>query len=147
LSQSCSDSIVPIVATSRDSFGTHQETSDFNLEDQSMTTFTPSAKGSFIAGIGFWSLLWAALYKADDFAEACRIQHWFSSERCFRWIRTHKATSLLGTELFNYGTHGIDPLGVSFALGGTLTNLAVICVLLPMLDRAKGGGKALNLQF
>jgi hypothetical protein len=99
--------------------------------------FTPSARGSFIAGIGFWSLLWAALFKSDDFAEACGVQRWFSSERCLRWIRTHKTTCLLGTELFNYGTHGIDPLGVSFALGGTLTNIVVIFVFLPMLDRAK----------
>ena len=46
------------------------------------------------------------------------------------------------------GTHGIsDPLGVTFALGGTLVNVLVIYFLLPMLDRAKRGGKALNLQF
>ena len=110
-----------------------------------MTTFTPSAKGSFVAGIGFWSLLWATLFKADDFAEACGIQQWFSSERCLRWIRTHKATTLLGTELFNYITHGIDPLGVSFALGGTLTNLFVVCVLLPLRERAKQTKNLLQL--
>src|SRR5215467_9675974 len=102
-----------------------------------MTTFTPSARGSFVAGIGFWSLLWAALFKSDDFAKACGVERWFSSERCLRWIRTHKTTSLLGTEVFNYGTHGIDPLGVSFALGGTLTNLVVILVVLPILNKAK----------
>lgn len=98
--------------------------------------FTPSARGSFIAGIGFWSLLWAGLFKSDDLAEAWGLQRWFSSERCLRWIRTHKSASLLATEIFNYGTHGIDPLGVSFALGGTLTNLFVICVLLPVRERA-----------
>jgi hypothetical protein len=106
--------------------------------------FTPSAKGSFIAGIGLWTLLWAALFKADDFAEAFRVERWFSSERCFRWIRTHKSTSLLGTELVNYGTHGIDPLGVSFALGGTLTNILVICVLLPLRERSKRRNTLLN---
>jgi hypothetical protein len=36
---------------------------------------------------------------------------------------------------------------VTFALGGTLTNVLVIYVLLPMLDRAKRSAKALNLQF
>jgi hypothetical protein len=107
--------------------------------------FTPSAKGSFIAGVGFWSLLWAALFKADDFAEPCGLQRWFSSERCLRWIRGHKAASLLFTELFNYGTHGIDPLGVSFAVGGTLTNLFVICVLLPLREKAKRSRNLLNL--
>lgn len=99
--------------------------------------FTPSARGSFIAGLGFWSLLWAALFKSDDFAEALGVHPWFNSQRCMRWIREHKSTTLLCTELFNYGTHGIDPLGVSFALGGTLTNLFVILVVLPMLDRPK----------
>src|SRR5689334_10337124 len=99
--------------------------------------FTPSAKGSFIAGIGLWTLLWAAFFKADDYAEAFGVERWFSSERCFRWIRNHKSTSLLGTELVNYGTHGIDPLGVSFALGGTLINILVICVLLPLRERAR----------
>jgi hypothetical protein len=108
--------------------------------------FTPSAKSSFIAGIGFWSLLWAALFKADDFFEAFGVQRWFNSERCLRWIRTHKTTSLLGTEIFNYGTHGIEPLGVSFALGGTLTNLLVICVLLPLRERAKRTGRLLDSQ-
>ncbi len=82
-------------------------------------TLTPSTKGSFIAGVGLWCLIWAALFKADEIAAAGGLQRWVSSEQCLRWIRNHKSTSLLGTELFNYGTHGIsDPLGVTFALGG-----------------------------
>ena len=109
--------------------------------------FTPSARGSFLAGIGFWSLLWAALFKSDDFAEALGLQTWFSSQRCIRWVREHKSASLLGTELFNYGTHGIDPLGVSFALGGTLTNLVVVWVLIPMLDRANRRRSELSIQL
>ena len=31
-------------------------------------TFTPSAKGSFVAGIGFWVLLWLAVLKLDEIA-------------------------------------------------------------------------------
>lgn len=102
-----------------------------------MNNFTPSAKGAFAAGIGFWALLWAALSKADDIAKPCGLEHWVSSEKCFRWIRTHRSTSLLITECVNYGTHGADPLGVTFALGGTLVNAAMIYVLLPLLERAK----------
>jgi hypothetical protein len=33
-------------------------------------TLTPSTKGSFIAGVGLWCLLWALLFKADEIAEA-----------------------------------------------------------------------------
>jgi len=41
-------------------------------------------------------------------------------------------------KLVNYATHGIaDPLGVTFALGGTPVNAAMIYVLLPMLERAQ----------
>ena len=96
---------------------------------------TPSQKGSFLAGIGLWVLIWASVWKADDIAQAMRIQRWFNSGRCIRWIGRHKSTSLLGTELFNYGTHGLDPLGVSFSLGGTLVNVLMIYLLLPCLER------------
>jgi hypothetical protein len=108
---------------------------------------TPSAKGSFVAGVGLWCLIWAALFKADEIAELGGVQRWVSSERCLRWIRQHKSTSLIGTELFNYVHTGLDPLGVTFALGGTITNVLVIYLLVPMLDRAKRSGTALNLQL
>jgi hypothetical protein len=95
-------------------------------------TLTPSTKGSFIAGFGLWCLIWAALFKADEIAEAGGLQRWVSSERCLRWIRQHKSTSLISTEILNYSHTGLDPLGVAFALGGTLVNLLVIFVLLPV---------------
>lgn len=86
------------------------------------------------------------MFKADEIAEAGGFQRWVSSERCLRWIRQHKSTSLLGTKLCNYAHTGLDPLGVTFAIGGTLTNVLIIYVLLPLLDRVKRGGKALNLH-
>ena len=109
-------------------------------------TLTPSSRSSFIAGVGLWCLIWAALFKADEIAEAGGFQRWVSSERCLRWIRNHKSTSLIGTELVNYSHTGLDPLGVTFALGGTLVNSVVIYLLLPILERAKRGGTVLNLQ-
>jgi hypothetical protein len=96
---------------------------------------TPSQKGSFLAGVGLWVLIWASVWKADDIAQAMRIERWFNSVRCIRWIGRHKSASLLGTELVNYGTHGLDPLGVSFSLGGTLVNVLVIYLLLPCLEK------------
>jgi hypothetical protein len=96
---------------------------------------TPSQKGAFLAGIGLWVLIWASVWKADDIAQAMRIQRWFNSGRCIRWIGEHKSTSLLGTELINYGSHGLDPMGVSFSLGGTLVNVFFIYLLLPCLEK------------
>ena len=107
---------------------------------------TPSSRASFLSGIGLWCLFWAALFKVDDIAAAGGFERWISLDRCLSWIRRHKSTSLLGTELFNYGTHGIsDPLGVTFALGGTLVNVLMIYVLLPMREKAKRGAALLNL--
>ena len=108
--------------------------------------FTPSARGSFIAGIGFWALLWAALFKSDDFAEACGVPRWFSSERCLRWISKNRATTLIGTEVCNYAHTGLDPLGVTFALGGTVVNVLMIYVVLPLLDKAKHRRSVLGIQ-
>ena len=96
---------------------------------------TPSTKGSFLAGMGLWALIWALLFKADEIAEAVHLQRWISSPRCMRWISRHKSTSFLTTELVNYSKQGIDPLGVSFALGGTLVNLAMIFLVLPCRER------------
>jgi hypothetical protein len=45
---------------------------------------TPSTKGSFIAGVGLWCLICAALFKADEIAEAGGFQRWVSSEKCLR---------------------------------------------------------------
>jgi hypothetical protein len=96
---------------------------------------TPSQKGSFLAGVGLWVLIWASVWRADDIAEAMRIQRWFNFTRCLRWIGRHKSTTLLGTELVNYSARGLDPLGVSFSLGGTLVNVLVIYLLLPCLEK------------
>jgi hypothetical protein len=42
---------------------------------------TPSSKGSFFAGIGLWCMFWAALFKVDEIAAACRFQRWVSLDR------------------------------------------------------------------
>jgi len=106
---------------------------------------TPSSRSSFIAGIGLWCLLWLSLFKADEIAQAGGFQRWISSQGCLRWIREHKSTSLIGTEVCNYAHTGLGPMGVTFALGGTLTNVIFIYLVLPILDRAKRIGKVLNL--
>ena len=99
-------------------------------------TLTPSTKGSFLAGVGLWLMFWALLFKADELTEAAHLKRWVNSAHCTRWISRHKSTSLLCTELVNYGTHGVsDPLGVAFALGGTFVNVLMIYLLLPCRER------------
>jgi hypothetical protein len=96
-------------------------------------TLTPSTKGAFLAGIGLWLLLWLSLFKLDDIFEDTPIERFVSSERSIDWISRHRGTTLLGTELFNYGTHGISqPDSVVFAIGGTIVNLLMIFAVLPV---------------
>jgi hypothetical protein len=96
-------------------------------------TFTPTMKGSFLAGIGLWLMLWLGLFKLDEVVGDTPLRRFVSSEGCVRWISKHRSTTLLGTELFNYGTHGIiNPEGVVFAAGGTIVNALMIFCALPL---------------
>lgn len=109
---------------------------------------TPTTKGAFLAGVLLWCLMWLSLFKADEIAELGGIQRWMNSERVLSWIREHKSTTLLSTELINYGTHGIsDAESVTFAAGGTFVNALMIYVLLPLLNKATRDNKTRNLQF
>ena len=96
-------------------------------------TFTPTTKGSFLAGIGLWLMLWLGVFKIDEVLSDTHLRHFVSSEGCLRWINKHRSTTLLGTELANYGTHGItNPDGVVFAAGGTIVNALMIFLVLPL---------------
>ncbi len=96
-------------------------------------TLTPTTKGAFLAGIALWVMLWLGLFKLDEIVEETVWKRWISSDACVRWISRHRGTTLLGTELVNYGTHGItQPDGVVFAAGGTIVNLLMILVVLPL---------------
>jgi hypothetical protein len=93
---------------------------------------TPTALASFIAGIGLWSLFWSMVAKLDDvFASFGLKVRW--RQRVLDWVAGHKAATLLITETLNLGSHGItSPLSVLFALGGTITNVVVIFLLIPL---------------
>jgi len=94
-------------------------------------TLTPTTRGAFLAGLGFWGLLWAALFKLDGVVEGTMLQRRVSTERCLQWISRRRSTTLLGTEICNYSVHEIsNPDGVVFALAGTAVNaLMILCVL------------------
>ena len=101
-------------------------------------TFTPSTKGAFFAGVGLWLLLWASLFKIDDIFADTVLRRFVSSKSSIAWINRHRSTTLLGTELFNYGTHAISqPDAVVFAIGGTIVNLLMILVVLPIRSLRK----------
>ncbi len=45
-------------------------------------TFTPTMKGSFLAGIGLWLMLWLGLFKLDEVVGG----HPLMSVRIVRWM-------------------------------------------------------------
>jgi hypothetical protein len=98
--------------------------------------FTPTMKGSFLAGIGFWTLLWCAICKIDSPMKAIGLGRWLNKTRILNWIRNNRSDALLATEVINYGSHGASADGVVFALGGTLVNVLVIYVIVPLIHNA-----------
>ena len=101
-------------------------------------TFTPTTKGSFLAGIALWLMLWLGLFKLDEVVRDTPLRRFVSSAGCIRWISNHRSTALLGTEVVNYSTHGISqPDGVVFAAGGTIVNALMIFCVLPLLRLLK----------
>jgi len=99
-----------------------------------MQLFTPTASGSFIAGIGLNSLLWGILFKLNALLRVLRLQWLFDKERFFGWITRHKGLSLLVSETMNLAWHGFGQSaeGVLFAIGGTFVNVTMIFVVLPL---------------
>jgi hypothetical protein len=53
-----------------------------------------------------------------------------------RWINAHRIVTITLTEAVNYSVHGISsPLGVCFALGGTLVNIFMVTFIVPIWCR------------
>ena len=72
---------------------------------------TPSMRGSFLAGIGLWVLVWAMLFKGDEIAKAGGFERWVSSDRCLRWINKHKSTFPYWDRALQLRTHGVRSAG------------------------------------
>jgi hypothetical protein len=99
-------------------------------------TFTPSSTSSFTAGAVFWSMVWAGLGKLNELARFIGLKRSKPRESALRWINSHKVITLTATEVVNYSVHGISsPLGVTFALGGTLVNLLMVTFIVPIWCR------------
>jgi hypothetical protein len=51
-------------------------------------TFTPTTKGSFLAGIGLWLMLWLGLFKLDEVVQDTPLRGFASTAGCVRWTLT-----------------------------------------------------------
>jgi hypothetical protein len=90
---------------------------------------TPSTIGAPLAGICLWTLFWASLHKIEEIPG---VRDALSSNRCLERIEQHTGLTLLLTEATNYLVHGVSsPVGVGFAMGGTIANLLVVYGYIP----------------
>jgi hypothetical protein len=93
-------------------------------------TLTPTAQSSAIAGFALWLVGWMTFFKMDHLPF---IGRFVNKERAIQWILKNKVLTLLCTEIFNFGVHGIsNPASVTFALGGTAFNSLMIFLFLPL---------------
>ena len=99
-------------------------------------TFTPSATSSFSAGAIFWGMIWVTLGKLNELVHFVGFKKSNPRQAVLRWINAHKVVTLTLSEAVNYSVHGISsPLGVCFALGGTLVNAFMVTFIVPIWCR------------
>src|ERR1700733_3556708 len=90
---------------------------------------TPSMIGALLAGICLWSLFWLSLHKIEEIPG---VKDALTTNQCLEWIAERPGLTLLLTEATNYLVHGISsPVGVGFAMGGTIVNMLVVYGYIP----------------
>ena len=90
---------------------------------------TPTIIGALLAGVCLWILFWAALHKIE---EVPYVRDFVSTNQCLDWIDQRPGLTLLLTEAANYLVHGISsPVGVGFAVGGTIVNILFVYGYVP----------------
>jgi hypothetical protein len=100
-----------------------------------MMSLTPSSKSSFLAGMALMAIGWLTLLKLDSIPLLRRV---VKKDRVLDWMTNNKSLTLIGTEVMNFGTHGItNSNSVTFALGSTLVNMLVIFLFLPFRRKAQ----------
>jgi hypothetical protein len=111
-------------------------------------TLTPTAQSSMLAGFILWLVGWSTFFKADKIP---MIGRFVNVESATAWIMENKVLTLLITEIFNFGSHGIsNPASTLFAIGGTIFNTLMIFVGLPtrqLMKRRKYRNHALKEKF
>ena len=89
---------------------------------------TPTMIGAILAGICLWTLFWAALHKVEEIPYVRDI---LTTNDCLEWIQRRPGLTILLTEGANYLAHGTSPIGVGFAMGGTIVNMLAIYGYIP----------------
>jgi hypothetical protein len=89
---------------------------------------TPTMVGAILAGICLWTLFWAALHKIEEIPYVRDI---LTTNDCLDWIQQRPGLTILLTEATNYLAHGTSPIGVGFAMGGTMVNMLAIYGYIP----------------
>jgi hypothetical protein len=93
---------------------------------------TPTMIGAVLAGICLWLLFWAALHKIGEIPY---VSECLTTNQCLDWIQERPGLALLLTEATNYLVHGVSsPVGVGFAMGGTLVNMLFVYGYIPSRD-------------
>ena len=98
-----------------------------------MASLTPTGSGNLIAGGSLWALIWTVIGHLDTVLRPFGFKRGGISRRIWKWIDAHKILTLCGTEIVNLGHAGLSPLGVLFAIGGTLFNLIMVFAIVPII--------------
>jgi len=81
-------------------------------------------------------MVWATLGKLNELVHFVGFKKSNPRQTVLRWINAHKVVTITLTEAVNYSVHGISsPLGVVFALGGTLVNAFMVTFIVPIWCR------------
>jgi len=81
-------------------------------------------------------MVWATLGKLKGLVQFVGCKKSNPCQAVLRWINAHKVVTITLTEAVNYSVHGISsPLGVTFALGGTLVNAFMVMFIVPIWCR------------
>lgn len=99
-------------------------------------TITPTAQSSLLAGFVLWLVGWMTLFKLD---KVPYVGKFIKSDNVIAWISHNKVLTLLMTEIFNFGAHGVsNPASTLFAIGGTIFNTLMIFIGLPIRQAFHG---------
>lgn len=98
-----------------------------------MSTFTPTASSTAIAGASLWALVWTMVGHIDTVIAPFGFRNKFLSRRIRRWVNRNKGLTICITEIVNLSHAGLNPLGTTFAIGGTVFNLIYIFCINPFI--------------